>query len=212
MIISVAHQKGGVGKSSIVWHLAHTLKPDIVVDLDDQHTVTAFNNIRSASGKQSLPVLSPTDQELIDILAHSEESLVLIDTGGFDSETNRLAIAGADLVIIPFADTPAEVLGLQRLKSILEEIQAGTGEPVNHACVVNRANPRRRNFKDLHETLDYLGLSYLKTAIPANEQHISQCCGNGLSVHESSGKQHQSSKVFTALTKEVNERVIHHAK
>jgi chromosome partitioning protein len=207
MVITVAHQKGGVGKSTIAWHLAHTMKPDLIIDLDDQQTITAFNNIRSASGgKMSLPVISPCDRELMKLLTASDDRLILIDTGGFDSESNRLAIAGADLVIIPFADTPAEVLGLERLRKILNEIEASTGEVVNHACLINKAHPQRRNFNGLHQTMEYIGLNYFQTVIPTHDQHIGQSCGAGLSVHESCNRRHPVSKAFTDLKQEIAKR------
>ena len=56
MIIAVAHQKGGVGKSTIVWNLAQALSKSYeieIVDIDIQKTLTYTNEIKKAQTRQN---------------------------------------------------------------------------------------------------------------------------------------------------------------
>jgi len=55
-------------------------------------------------------------------LKNSNE-LILIDSGGFDSDLNRIAIIGADLVITPVSNNLIEIYGLEAFKKILQELK-----------------------------------------------------------------------------------------
>ena len=106
-IITIAHQKGGVGKSTIALNLAVELSKKYnlkVIDLDYQKSITIFNETRKEKKLKPLNIIHIENQkELIDVLKNSNE-LILIDSGGFDSDLNRIAIIGADLVITPVSN------------------------------------------------------------------------------------------------------------
>jgi len=125
-IITIVHQKGGVGKSTIALNLAIELnkKYDLkVIDLDYQKSMTIFNETRKEKKLKPLNIIHIENQkELINVLKNNNE-LILIDSGGFDSDLNRIAIIGADLIITPVSNNLIEIYGLEAFKKILKELK-----------------------------------------------------------------------------------------
>ena len=113
MIVAVAHNKGGVGKTTTVVQLAGELKPEIIIDLDAHQGIAIINGRRPV--EQRWDVRAGLDKAaLIKLLKAAGDHLVLIDCGGFDSELVRIAIAAADLIIAPSNDEITEQIGLVR--------------------------------------------------------------------------------------------------
>ena len=59
MIISIAHQKGGVGKSTLAFNLAYYLskyKP-LLLDLDIQNTISYANSIREQNANNTISLI-----------------------------------------------------------------------------------------------------------------------------------------------------------
>ena len=105
-IIVVAHQKGGVGKSTIASNLAVDLAKiyDVdVLDLDMQKSLSYFNTLRNDSAKLNIKYAKNFKE--VAAIINNNQKLLIIDVGGFDSDLNRAAILGADLVITPVSDS-----------------------------------------------------------------------------------------------------------
>ena len=62
MIITVAHQKGGTGKSTIATNLAVELKTSLL-DLDKQHSSIIFNYKRAHAGLEPLDCYSIAESQ-----------------------------------------------------------------------------------------------------------------------------------------------------
>jgi len=141
-VLTIAHQKGGVGKSTIALNLAVELSkkyPLQVIDLDYQKSLTIFNETRKELGLEPLSIKSASSQkELMEIIDKSD-GLVLIDSGGFDSDLNRIAILGADMVITPLSNNLIEIYGLEAFKKILEQIREV--QPVKAHILLNNIHP-----------------------------------------------------------------------
>lgn len=136
-IITIAHQKGGVGKSTISSNLLiefSKLTDVSILDLDVQQSLTAFITSRknnNLSCNFNLLKNPANSQELINIMDNLKNGLLIIDTGGFDVDIQRIAIYGADMVITPVGDSSMELHGLavfsktiQKLKEIKQDIKA----------------------------------------------------------------------------------------
>jgi len=151
-IITIAHQKGGVGKSTIALNLAVELSKKFnlkVIDLDYQKSITIFNETRKEKGLKPLNIFHiETQKELIDIFKTNKD-LILIDSGGFDSDLNRISIVGADLVITPVSNNLIELYGLEAFKKILKDLQEI--EPkIKSTVLLNNIDPKAtKSIKEL---------------------------------------------------------------
>ena len=155
MTITVAHTKGGVGKSTLAWHLAHALKESgksvTLVDLDFQQTLFFINQIREDN---DIEVLQPqTVQEVMDVLAFNKDKksdYYIVDVGGFDSDINRTAIDLSHKVLVPISDSVTEVLGFKTFESILGELVLKDTE---FNVVLNNIHPLTKNFNIIKEAI-----------------------------------------------------------
>ena len=121
MIITVAHQKGGVGKSTIATNLAVEMGLPIV-DLDSQHSCYLFSLLREEEHGKSLQVFTPeTPEEIKKILESMAYDKVIIDSGGYDNDLNRFALVASDLVVTPVSPSQIEIFGLQKFAQIIEK-------------------------------------------------------------------------------------------
>ena len=139
--IVVASQKGGSGKTTLAAHLAVTIErggggPAVLFDLDPQATLSGWWNQRQAqtpacASAASLDALPDKLAELAD----AGFAWAVIDTPPAIGATNRLAIAVADLVVIPTRASPHD---LNALGSTLEIVHA---ESKPFVFVLNSAKP-----------------------------------------------------------------------
>ena len=155
-IITIAHQKGGTGKSTISLNLAVELSKKYnleVIDLDYQKSLTIFNETRKEKNLKPLNIVNITIQkELINYLKTTNK-MVLIDSGGFDSDLNRLSILGANLVITPVSSNLIEIYGLEVFKNILKEMKEV--EPsIKSNILLNNIDPKA--IKSISEMKQYI--------------------------------------------------------
>lgn len=154
MIIAISHQKGGVGKSTIAYNLAVELSKSYitnVIDLDVQQTITACNIIRGKFGQEKLNILSFDDKkDFVDFLnSDDEKNITIIDTGGFDSGLNRVAMYAADLIITPVSTEFLEVIGLEKYKKIIKEVSQKIGKEIKTHVVLNKIHHSQQNFQEI---------------------------------------------------------------
>ena len=150
MIINIAHQKGGVGKSTIATNLAVAMGADIL-DLDSQHSCVLFSKLREQAGLGKLTVhTADTVDQLKEIVTRYDgEKALIIDSGGYDNETNRASLFLADIIITPVGPAQIELFGLKKFTTILEDVtaklQATSGRndiALRSNVVINNADSR----------------------------------------------------------------------
>lgn len=183
MIITVAHTKGGVGKSTLAWNLAHSLKATgktvRIVDLDFQQTLYFINALNENS---QIEVLQPeTIAELLDIFKNNKGYLI-VDVGGFDSDINRTAMEKANKIVIPVSSSVTEVIGFQTFKDILKDIDA-----VSISVVLNNIHPLQKDFKDIEDVIQNENMKLLKTIVRSRKIY-KDSLGFGKSVFDTTDK------------------------
>ena len=202
MIITVAHQKGGVGKSTIATNLAVEMELPIV-DLDSQHSCYLFSLLRKEEQGKSLQVFIPeTTEEIREILENMDYDKIIIDSGGYDNDLNRLALLISDVVITPVSPSQIEVFGLLKFAEIIEEAKKYNSSLKIHV-LINNADPRssgenRKLQQFIEENSDF---ELLKTKLHRRADYR-RAYSEGLSVCEynSGGK---ACKEIRALITEI---------
>jgi chromosome partitioning protein len=157
LIITVAHSKGGVGKSLLAWHLAIAM--DIpIVDLDFQRTLIYTNNLRKANGIKKIEIIQPdTRDEFIKLFDNwPEDKHIIVDVGGFDSNINRAAMFISDVVITPAVDKVTELAGLYKFHEILKELSDNMNTDIKAHIVLNDVNPSSKDFSIMYDLVDQL--------------------------------------------------------
>ncbi|MCK9374362.1 MAG: ParA family protein [Sulfuricurvum sp.] len=189
MILTVSHQKGGVGKSTVAWNLAVNFSKIIetrIIDLDTQRSLTVTNSLRKEQGLRPIPMLHFDTAEELARYAQEEGDgvLTIIDSGGFDSAFNRVAIIASDLLITPVSDKPFDLMGIQKYEEILKSLSEIQGETIKTKVLFNNINPAMKRFGDL---VDFICLSEhfdLLTSILRQRVDIAHSVGEGKSIKE----------------------------
>ncbi|MFQ1867929.1 ParA family protein [Aeromonas veronii] len=207
MIVAVAHNKGGVGKTTTVVQLAGELRPEIIIDLDAHQGIAIINGRRPA--EQRWDVRAGLDKAaLIKLLKAAGKHLVLIDCGGFDSELVRIAIAAADLIIAPSNDDITEQIGLVRFNRVLAEISQAAGEPIQAHVLMTRTNPSRKNFSAISSELTGLTHLTMMTSKLSRRADWANQMESGLGVTERAATRSSAAGMEAkALAEEVRSRL-----
>lgn len=125
MIINIAHTKGGVGKTTISTNLAINLNADIL-DLDLQNSSILFSKLgtdRKINFIQGKTFTKSQLDKLVAIYKHNQDKMLIVDSGGYDSDIIRYMIANSDIVITPIAPSQVELFGLKNFDKIIKKIE-----------------------------------------------------------------------------------------
>jgi len=110
-VISLANQKGGCGKSTIVINLALNFalqkKRVILFDTDPQKSSYETLQVRGDNLLKVVPVYSDIYKNLEIYEPHYDYAL--IDTPPYDNDMVTVSVVCSDLVIIPVQDSPLDI-------------------------------------------------------------------------------------------------------
>lgn len=156
-VIAIAHQKGGVGKSTVAINLAIELNADRIIDTDRQTSITKLQAFRAdyPKARKLTIITTPSEDELMSIFDNdSDDQLTVVDTGGFDSQLNRLIVAYADLIVTPVNDSQLELAGLIDFSELVAEISEAAGREIKPYVLLNKMHHSKRDFSELSEFVE----------------------------------------------------------
>lgn len=150
MILAIAGEKGGTGKTTLATNLCQIRKSEghdvLLVDSDLQVSSSVWIGLRDEDESlESIPCIQKTGNTLrkqIRDLANRYEDII-IDTGGRDSVEMRGAIAAADVVYIPIRASQFDISTLLTMQELVEQIKAYNDELKVFVCI-NQASTNVR--------------------------------------------------------------------
>jgi cellulose biosynthesis protein BcsQ len=136
LTIAIAHNKGGVGKTTSTFALGRLLSRRVrveMVDMDDTHYLREMVRVMSQTGDFRLgPRLWLRNE------SPRASDVVLVDSAPARGHSTRAALQMADCVIVPAPPEPMALLGLQLMLDVIDEMRgdAQEGNPFLHVLGV----------------------------------------------------------------------------
>lgn len=156
-IITLAHQKGGVGKSTLAANLAASFKNNVrtaIMDVDPQGTITQLSKIYTG----------------IDIIPYSEKvsnleyDIIFIDTPPYLSENLLQILKFTDFVIIPTKAGIADLLAIRSTIDIVKQSQKQNPK-LKAAVVLNMVKYGTSLTEDVRKQIEEIDITLFKTQI-----------------------------------------------
>ncbi len=191
-ILTVAHTKGGVGKSTILINIVIFLQKlgfnVWVLDLDPNRVTSAISGLRHNQKLKSFDttVISSVNQ-LDNIIMKSFDGYIIIDTAGVDNQLTRRAIQVATLTIVPVAPSVTEVIGFRTFSAVVDTLGIDTKKI---KILLNQTHPRATKFESFKHQLGNK-FDYFNTALPRLGDFVNSL-GSGLGVIELKNKKDKS--------------------
>ncbi len=216
MIILFVHQKGGVGKSTAAINTAYEFRKwfkDIALfDLDSQNSVKLFNTLRSSAKHKTIDCFTQQEiefEKLVKKYKGNKKNILVIDSGGYDSQINRHALVEADILITPVGISQIELFGLQKFRKILKEASSYLKKNVKSNILLNNVDPRsKKAIKSVREYIkknnEYFNLLDTTLHTRADYKHS---YAKGVSVKEYN-KKGDAAKEIKSLSKEIKDIIL----
>jgi len=141
-VIAFASRKGGVGKTTLVGHLAVEAErrgagPVALIDTDPQGSLAAWWNQRAAQAPLFVGVdIRRLDQQLDELRDHGVK-LVMIDTPPTVDHIEKVIML-ADLVLVPVRPSPHDLRSIAATVDLIEAANKRMAFIVNGASVNSR--------------------------------------------------------------------------
>ena len=183
-VIAIAQRKGGAGKSTVAANLATALAEAGhrvgLLDIDPQRSLARWDQQRGVSKKaHTLHFEAPTGWRLGATLERlkREQDFVLLDTAPHDDTDAKLAIRGADLVLVPLQPSAADLWSMDATLDLAKQ------EKRPFRLLLNRAPASGKLRDDIEGQIRGRNLPMLD-AVLGNRTAFAQAFMAGLGVVE----------------------------
>lgn len=213
-IITIANEKGGVGKSTTAINLSGSLagkkESVFLLDADPQGTVNDWFNVRKDQPESklihknlSISTMPWSSNDLKTRLFDQAKkfNFVIIDCGPANYKITRTALALSNFAIIPITPSPYDIRSAKRTIDMILEGKESSAIKVQPGLLISRKIVGTTLGRDAREALKSFNILILKTEIC---QRVVLCEAGivGLTIHEYARKS-QAAIEFEALGKEV---------
>jgi chromosome partitioning protein len=158
-IITIAHQKGGVGKSTLALNLAVCFQDQLSVALVDTDLQGSIADL-----KNDLPELSIIQEDNFENIRHLKHQLIIIDTPPYLSNRLPDLFLISDYVLIPTKAGFFDVMAIRSTIALVNEAQK-KHKQLNAGIVLNMIKPRSGVTAEVQELLKSFSMPVLKTII-----------------------------------------------
>lgn len=206
MILSVAHIKGGVGKSLLAVNVAAVLaqrgRDVLLIDSDEQGSATTFAEIRAElDGLSKFAAIrlygAAIRQQMRQLTGKYNE--IVIDTGGRDTGSLRAALTVADVVLIPFQPRSVDLWAGAQIGALVTEARQ-VNEGLRACSILNMADAQGRDNEDAFDALKTIeGVEPLRLAI-VRRKAFPNAFSNGLSVTDQTARERDPKAVDELLS------------
>jgi chromosome partitioning protein len=185
-VVTVAQQKGGAGKTTLVIQLATALtgmgRKVALVDIDPQGSLTGWMRMREHRQRDAAELrFSMIGGWRLGVeldRLRREAELILVDTPPHTETDAKTAIRNADLVLVPCQPSSLDIWASKAT------VDHAAKERRRVAMVLNRVPPRGRSIEEARGEIMKLGAEALGTQL-GNRQAFVSSVAQGLGVIES---------------------------
>ncbi|SEO98868.1 chromosome partitioning protein [Mucilaginibacter gossypiicola] len=158
-IITLAHQKGGVGKSTLALNLALCFKDQLRVALIDSDLQGSIYHL-----KEDFPELAILAPEKLAELPDLDYDLIFVDTPPYLSNRLNELFSYSDFILVPTKAGFFDVMAVKSTLALVKFAQA-QNQKLKAGIVLNMIKPRSGITIEVVSLLSSLGTPLLKTRV-----------------------------------------------